>query len=125
MVESRYTLPITTFAASFRELPNAVKKCTVGFTAVGFLVGVMLGTYAFYLTSHQRMGDERLFIGLCPPSIGAMALDNAGVVGGVVGWLGISIENGALYGAVGFGCGSLCERTKRLLRKQSSSGHRN
>ena len=63
---------------AFRELPNGVKKCTVGFAEVGFSVAVMLGAYAFYLTSHQRGGNELLFIGLCPPSIGAMALDNVG-----------------------------------------------
>ena len=102
---------------AFRELPNGVKKCTVGFAEVGFSVAVMLGAYVFYLISHQRGGNELLFIGLCPPSIGAMALDNAGVVGGLVGWLIISVENGALYGAVGFACGFVWEGTKRLFHR--------
>jgi hypothetical protein len=110
---------------AFRELPNAVQKCIVGFAATGFLIGVTLGAYAFYLTSHQRIGNMLLFIALCPPSISAMALDNAGLVGGLVAWLFIAVANGAVYGAVGFACSFVWEGTKRLLRKRSNSSHRN
>lgn len=73
-----------------------------GFALSGFVIGVCLGAYTFYLTSHQQSGNTWLFLFLCPPSIGAMALDNAGVVGGIVGWLFISLTNAALYGTVGF-----------------------
>jgi hypothetical protein len=110
--------------STLRELPNAVKKSAVGFAAVGVLVGVVLCAYTFYLTSHQRTGNELLFTVLCPPSIAAIALDNAGVVGGLIGWLFIAGENGALYGAVGFAWGFVWEGTKRLLRRHSSLGSR-
>jgi hypothetical protein len=30
-----------------------------------------------------------------------MALDNAGLVGGIIGWAFISIENAVLYGLIG------------------------
>jgi len=114
------------FMNAFRELPNAVQKCIVGFAATGFLIGVTLGAYAFYLTSHQRIGNMLLFIALCPPSLSAMALDNAGLVGGLVAWLFIAVENGAVCGAVGFACGFVWEGTeRRLLRKRSNPSHQN
>ncbi len=56
--------------------------------------------YAFYLTSHNGVGNL-LFLVFCPPSILAMALDNAGVVGGIVGWLFISFANAGLYAVIG------------------------
>jgi len=71
------------------------------FAILGFCVGIALCGYTFYLTSHQRIGNEFLFLILCPPSILAMALDNAGVFGGVVGWLFISFINSAFYALVG------------------------
>jgi len=40
-----------------------------------------------------------------------MALDNAGVVGGLIGWFFISLMNAALYyGAIGLGFGERAER---------------
>jgi hypothetical protein len=35
-----------------------------------------------------------------------MALDNAGVIGGLIGWFFISLENAVLYGLVGLGIGN-------------------
>jgi hypothetical protein len=63
----------------------------------GFCVGIALCGYAFYLTSHHETGSPFLFLVLCPPSIAAIALDNAGVVGGLVGWLFISFANADFY----------------------------
>jgi hypothetical protein len=39
-----------------------------------------------------------------------MALDNAGVVGRLIGWFFISLMNTALYGAIGLGFGEMAER---------------
>jgi len=78
-----------------------MKTLVSGFALAGFLIGVCLGVYAFYLTSHQQTGNAWLFVGLCPPSIGAMALDNGSMVTGIVAWLFISVMNGALYGLFG------------------------
>jgi hypothetical protein len=39
-----------------------------------------------------------------------MALENAGVVGGLLGWFFISLMNAALYGAIGLEFGARAER---------------
>jgi hypothetical protein len=39
-----------------------------------------------------------------------MALDNAGVVGGLIGWFFISLMNAALYAAIGLQVGENAER---------------
>lgn len=85
----------------FGSAMNLGAKYVLRFAVAGFAVGVALCTYAFYLTSHGRIGNAALFLVLCPPSIGAMALDNAGKVGGLIGWFIISIANAFLYGVVG------------------------
>jgi hypothetical protein len=76
-------------------------KFLLGFAVAGFGIGAALCRYTVYLTSHGRIGNMALFLILCPPSIGAMALDNAGKIGGLIGWLIISIENAFLYGLIG------------------------
>ena len=76
-------------------------KFALGFALVGFAIGIALCGYAFYMTSHGRTGSLALFLILCPPSIGAMALDNAGLLGGIIGWILISVENAGLYALVG------------------------
>lgn len=82
------------------------------FAIVGFAVGVALCGYAFHLTSHGRVGNAALFLILCPPSFGAMALDNAGTVGALVGWFFISVINALFYGLIGFGVGDKLQRTQ-------------
>jgi hypothetical protein len=67
---------------------------------IGFSIGMALCGYTFYLTSHNGVGNL-LFLVFCPPSILSMALDNAGVVGGIVGWLFISFANAGLYAVIG------------------------
>jgi hypothetical protein len=60
---------------------------------------MLLCSYAFYLTSHGHMGSSTLFLISCPFSILSLARDNAGVTEGILGWLFISVLNGALYAA--------------------------
>jgi hypothetical protein len=73
------------------------------FALVGFAIAEVLCAYGYYLTSHRRIGNEIVFLTLCPPSIGAIALDNAGLVGGILGWQLIAAENALIY----FACGAL------------------
>ena len=75
-------------------------KFALGFAIVGFAIGMTLCGYAFYITSLGRSGNEALFLILCPPSIGAMA-EGAGLLGGIIGWISISVENAGLYALVG------------------------
>ena len=84
-----------------------------GFGATGFLIGAALCAYTFYVTSSHYKGGPpptALYLVLCPASFFAMALDNAGVVGGLVGWFTISLWNAALYGAIGLAVGEGVER---------------
>jgi hypothetical protein len=67
---------------------------------IGFCVGIGLCGYAFYLTAHREIGSPFLFLLLCPPSILAMALDNAGALGALVGWLFISFANAGFYALI-------------------------
>ena len=46
-------------------------------------------------------------------SLSSMALDNAGVIGGLIGWLFISLENAVLYGLVGFDIGNKLQNRSR------------
>jgi len=62
-------------------------KFTIIFALIGFLIAAALCAYTFYLTSHHQIGNMALFLELCPPSIGSIALDNAGVLGGIIGWI--------------------------------------
>jgi hypothetical protein len=91
---------------------NFRTKYALRFAAVGFAVGVALCGHAFYLDSHGRIGNAALFLILCPASFGAMALDNAGIVGGLVGWFFISVVNAVFYGLIGFGVGDKLQRTQ-------------
>jgi hypothetical protein len=75
--------------------PSAVLFCLIG-----FLSGMSLCAYTFYLTSHHLTGNPFLFLFLCPFSIAAMALQNAGIAAGIFGWLIISCANAILYGAI-------------------------
>jgi hypothetical protein len=86
---------------------------TIAFAVAGFVVGEALCAYAFYLTSHGRIGNELLFLTLCPPSIGALGLENAGPVRSLIGWQFIAAANAALYGAVAAICGLVFERATR------------
>jgi hypothetical protein len=89
------------------------RKYAMGFSVAGFAIAEVLCAYAFYLTSHHQIGNYALFLILCPPSIGAMALDNAGIVGGLIGWFLISLENAVIYGLIGLGAGSILQRKLR------------
>jgi hypothetical protein len=82
-----------------RHLTSEAKWGLV-FAAIGFAVAAILYASTFYPTSHGHFA-ELLFLALCPPSIGSIALDNAGVVRGLVGWFFIALMNAALYGGAG------------------------
>jgi hypothetical protein len=77
------------------KLPSALVFCTIG-----FLSGMSLCAYTFYLSTHHLTGNPFLFLFLCPFSIAAMALQNVGIAAGVFGWLLISCANAILYGAI-------------------------
>lgn len=84
-----------------------------GFAVAGFGIGAVTCAYTFHLTSHSYKGGPpnlTLYLILCPPSIGSMALDNAGILGGLIGWFFISLENAVLYVLVGLGIGTKLER---------------
>jgi hypothetical protein len=88
-------------------------KVALAFGVTGFLIGAALCAYTFYVTSsHYKGGPPSIavYLLLCPPSFGAMALDNAGSIGGLIGWFFISLMNAALYGAIGLGFGERAER---------------
>jgi len=51
-----------------------------------------------------------LYLVLCPAPVCALALDNAGLISGLLGWFFIRLVNAALYGGVGLELG---ERTER------------
>jgi hypothetical protein len=89
------------------------RRYALRFAIVGFAIGVSLRVYAFYLDSHGRIGNAALFLIPCPPSFGAFALDGAGIVEGLIGWLLICVMNAILYGLVGFGVGDKVERKRR------------
>ena len=87
-------------------------KFALGFAIVGFAIGITLGGYAFYITSHGRSSNIALFLILCPPSISSMALDNASLLGGIIGWIFISVENAGLFALVGLALSRLVEHTR-------------
>ena len=86
------------------------QKYALGFAIAGFAVGEALCAYTFVLTSHHRIGNMALFLVLCPTSFAAIVLDNAGVIGGLIGWFIISLQNAVLYGLAGLGIGNKLER---------------
>jgi hypothetical protein len=74
----------------------------LSFAILGFCVGIALYGYTFYINSHHMPGNDLLFLVLCPPSFAGLALDQAGVLGGIAGWFFISLANAGLYALVGF-----------------------
>jgi len=93
-----------------------IVKFAIGFAVCGFMIAVALWVYAGYLathlTTHHLIGNEALFLILCPPSIGAMGLDNAGVLGGLIGWLIIAIVDIHLYAEIGIVLGMALKKSK-------------
>jgi len=88
-------------------------KWALTFATTGFVIGVVLCAYTYYVTSSHYRGSPpplTLYLLLCPPSFGATALDNAGVVEGLIGWFFISLMNAAFYGVFGLGFGLKAEK---------------
>jgi hypothetical protein len=100
----------------YRETMRNVKtrtKFAFGFGGAGFLIGAALCAYTFYVTSSHHGGGPppiALYLVLCPASLFSMALDNAGILGGLIGWFFISLMNAALYGAIGLEVGEKIEK---------------
>jgi len=92
---------------------------TIAFAVVGFVVGEALCASTFYLTSHELVGTAVMFLALCPPSIAALGLDNAGPVRAVIGWQFIAVLNAALYSAVAYVCGRVYEQATRRSTRSS------
>ena len=92
-------------------------KFAFGFGVTGFLIGVTLCAYTFYVTPSHYKGPPppaAVYLVLCPSSFAAMALDNAGVAAGLIGWFFISLMNAALYGIIGFGIGNKAENAQKV-----------
>jgi hypothetical protein len=89
-------------------------KVALGFVVTGFLVGAILCACTFYWNSKPARAEppipDAVYLLLCPPSLASMALDNAGTVGGLIGWFLISLENSVVYGLIGVGVGTIVER---------------
>ncbi len=86
-------------------------KLLFGFALAGFVIGAALGVYTFLTNRSGIAADATIFI-LCPPSLGAIGLDNAGFMAGIIGWVGISAMNAAWYGAIGLLIGKIVKTSK-------------
>ncbi len=77
-------------------------QIVVGFAAVGFVLPWLL--LAFYAIAHRMDGHPSTvpLLLLCPLSIAAIALDNAFLIVGLIGWVVITAINAALYAIPGF-----------------------
>lgn len=71
--------------------------------SLGFAIAILLCGLTFYAnrSGNKLVLNQYAVLAICPPSIASIALDNAGPVGGVVGWFFIAIENAALYALIG------------------------
>ena len=74
------------------------RKVAVKAAILGFGMAVILAIMAFYPTS----ASPWIFLGLCPPSIFAMGLEKAGLVGSLFWWFVIALMNAGLYAVVGW-----------------------
>jgi hypothetical protein len=81
------------------KLPLPLKLILV-FALIGLAVAVVLLTVA---VKFKGGGDTVwVFIILCPPSLGLMALDAAGTWAHAAGLLYVVTANAVLYGGIGF-----------------------
>ncbi len=76
-------------------------RAVTGFAVAGFVIAWILLAYSEYCAAHRIRPMQELFLFLCPPSIGSVALDRASTVDAMVGWLLISLFNAALYAGLG------------------------
>jgi hypothetical protein len=51
--------------------------------------------------------SDWVFVALCPPSFAALALENAGLLGGLIGWFEIALMNACIYAVLGWLIGTL------------------
>ena len=94
--------------------PSSVSgKYAVRAALLGFSVAVLLACLAYYETSGRYRGhhiNDWVFLVACPPSIYALALERASVIGGLVGWFQIALMNAGLYAVVGWLLGKFIGR---------------
>jgi len=100
--------PLILKASGSRQVEHLRKalKVVIGFAGVGFIVPWLLLTY--YAIAH-RMGHQPSttpLLYMCPFSIWALGLDNASLLGGLLGWLTISLFNAGLYAIPGLLAGA-------------------
>ena len=65
---------------------------------MGFGIAAVLAVMALYPAGVSPY----LFLVLCPPSVVAMGVEKAGLVGGRVWWLLIALMNAGLYAVAGW-----------------------
>jgi|HubBroStandDraft_2_1064218.scaffolds.fasta_scaffold62203_2 hypothetical protein len=91
----------------------AFKAAIAGLSLALLLFGLQL--YLVTMGFDSRASDL-LFLIICPPIIGAMALDNAGPMGTAVGVLIIALENAVLYALVAATINWLWHRSRSATR---------
>ena len=93
-----FLLLLTLGIAALLRDSFALKAASLGFT-----IAILLGALAFSTTrpGHSTPVSGLVYLTLCPPSVAAMALDNASLSGALVGWSFIAVENAALYALLG------------------------
>jgi hypothetical protein len=73
-------------------------KCAVVAALVGFGIAAVLAVMAFYPTGVSPL----VFLAFCPPSLIAMGIEKAGLIGGMVWWFLIALMNAGLYAVAGW-----------------------
>ena len=87
----------------FDQAMTSETKFAIKLALSGFVIAVVLGTYAFYLNTHHIEAKQSiiLFLVLCPFSIGSGAFDSFSLFGTIIGGFGIALGNAYLYVVVG------------------------
>jgi hypothetical protein len=88
---------------------------TIVFAGIGFSISWILLAYSAYVAhANHEIPNEKIFLTLCPASVLSLALDNASVFIGLLGWLLIALINAFLYAvpgvAIGFLIAVICPR---------------
>ena len=82
-------------------------KFAIVFALIGFMMAATV--LADGLSKTQHFSDV-MYVTLCPPCFGAIALDNAGPLSAIVAWLMFFIANAGWYAAIGLLIGGLAEK---------------
>jgi hypothetical protein len=93
-------------------------KSGIGFAALGAVIAIALLAYDYlYLTgpdgfNHATELDVDLFMALCPPSFGLMALEHASSTTLLFSLSFIVLLNAGLYGSVGWVAGAIADKLR-------------